>query len=81
MMRYMAHLEEESRKKIKQKEGKKRKQIEEVEIMKQKMKTLHDVCESLQTGAHKFAEQAEDKSGTRMAELVTKSNNTRRRMK
>ena len=47
-MRYRAHLEEERRKTVTEKEGKKRKQIEEeVEIMKKKMKTLHDVCEQM----------------------------------
>ena len=60
----------------------KRKQVEEeLEVLKKKRKTLQSVCDSLEADADKFAETAEDKSGTRMAELITKSNTMRKRMK
>ena len=42
---------------------------------------LTEVCSSLQTDADELAEQAEGKSGTLMAQLITKSNTLRRRRK
>lgn len=37
------------------------------------------MCDSLEVDADKFAEIAEGKTGTKMAELITKSNSLRRR--
>ena len=51
------------------------------ELLKKKSKTLQSVCESLEADADRFVETAEGKSGTRMAELITKSNTMRKRMK
>lgn len=80
--RYRAYLEDEKTKKTKEQRGQKRKLAEEeIETMKKRMKTLHDVYQSLEEDADKFAEQAESKAGSRMTELITKSNTMRRRLK
>ena len=42
---------------------------------------LKDVCDVLQKDADQLAEQAEGKSGSLMAQLITKSNTLRRRHK
>lgn len=49
--------------------------------MKKKRKMLTEVCASLQQDADKLAEQAENKSSTLMAQMITKSNTLRRRHK
>lgn len=54
---------------------------EEMEDLKKKRMVLTEVCSSLQTDADELAEQAEEKSGTLMAQLITKSNTLRRRRK
>lgn len=80
--RYRAHLEEERKKKQKTEQGRKRKRAEDdIETVKKKRKTLTDICQSLSDEADKLSEQAEKKSGVRMAELVTKSNAMRKRMR
>jgi len=53
-------------------QGQKRKRAEdELETIRKKRKTLGDICQSLSDEADKLAEEAENKSGTRMAELLT----------
>jgi len=63
-------------------QGQKRKRVEdELETLRKKKMILSDVCQSLSDEADKLAEDAENKSGIRMTELLTKSNAMRKRMK
>ena len=80
--RYRIYLEDEQKKKQSATQGLKRKAVqEEIEDLKKKRMVLTEVCSSLQTDADELAEQAEGKSGTLMAQLITKSNTLRRRRK
>ncbi|CAM4570171.1 unnamed protein product [Leuciscus chuanchicus] len=80
--RYRSYLEDERKKKQSSTQDLKRKAVqEEIEDLKRKRTVLTEVCDSLQTDADKLAEQAEGKSGTLMAQLITKSNILRRRSK
>lgn len=80
--RYRSYLEDERKKKQSSTQDLKRKAVqEEIEVLKRKRTVLTEVCDSLQTDADKLSEQAEGKSGTLMAQLITKSNILRRRSK
>lgn len=48
---------------------------------KEENKNHHSVCETLEKHADTFVEKAEGMTGTKMAELITKSNTLRRRYK
>lgn len=80
--RYRLHLEEQKRKKITDTQAQKRKAAEEIiEELKKKKQTLQQVSSSLHKDADQLAEEAEGKSGTLMAQLITKSNTLRKRYK
>ena len=80
--KYRNHLEQERKKRETATQGLKRKAVvDELEELKNKKKVLTEVCESLQKDADQLAEQAEGKSGSLMAQLITKSNTLRRRHK
>lgn len=80
--KYRIYLEDERKKKQSATQGLKRKAVqEEIEDLKKKRTVLTEVCLSLQTDADQLAEQAEGKSGSLMAQLITKSNTLRRRRK
>lgn len=80
--RYRMYLDEEKRKKTKDEQMTKRKIAEdELEVLRKKRRTVHSVCETLEKDADSFAEKAESMTGTKMAELITKSNTLRRRYK
>lgn len=80
--KYRIYLEDERKKKQSATQGLKRKAVqEEIEDLKKKRRVLREVCESLQTDADQLAERAEGKSGSLMAQLITKSNILRRRHK
>lgn len=53
----------------------------ELEDLRNQRQVLGTVCHSLENEADKCAEMAEGKAGTKMAELITKSNTLRRRHK
>ncbi|KAJ8385632.1 hypothetical protein AAFF_G00184290, partial [Aldrovandia affinis] len=79
---YRIYLEDERKKKPSATQGLKRKAVqEEMEDLKTKRLVLTEVCHSLQRDADQLAEQAEGKSGSLMAQLITKSNSLRRRCK
>lgn len=74
--RYRIFLEDESKKKEKTKQTNKRKGVED------ELEELHRaVCETLEKDADGLAEKAENTAGTKMAELITKSNSMRKRCK
>jgi len=52
-----------------------------LELLKKKKMILIEIANSLEKDADKLAEQVEGKSGTLMAELITKSNILRKRYK
>lgn len=80
--RYRMYLDEEKRKKTKDEQMTKRKMAEdELAVLWKKRRTIHSVCETLEKDADSFAEKAESMTGTKMAELITKSNTLRRRYK
>ncbi|XP_065125255.2 uncharacterized protein [Paramisgurnus dabryanus] len=80
--KYRIHLEQERKKKETTRQSLKRKEAEdELEVLKKKRKVLREVCDTLQKDADQLAEQAEGKSGSLMAQLITKSNTLRRRHK
>ncbi|XP_041668456.1 uncharacterized protein LOC121526132 isoform X4 [Cheilinus undulatus] len=80
--KYREHLDLEKRERQSAAQGQKRKAAEDnIAELKKKTKTLLEVCDSLQKDADMFAEQAEGKSGTLMAQLITKSNVLRKRYK
>lgn len=72
---YSLYLENERKKKETAIQELKRKELED------QRRVLNVVYDSLEVDADKFAEMAEGKSGTKMAELITKSNSLRRRHK
>ncbi|KAL0170493.1 hypothetical protein M9458_035089, partial [Cirrhinus mrigala] len=79
---YRMYLDEEKRKKTKDEQMTKRKIAEdELEVLRKKRRNIHCVCETLEKDADSFAEKAESTTGTKMAELITKSNTLRRRYK
>ncbi|XP_070398050.1 uncharacterized protein [Nothobranchius furzeri] len=78
--RYRVHLDEQKRKKITDREAQKRKSAEEaIEELRKKKQILLQVSNSLHRDADKLAEDAEGKSGSLMAQLITKSNTLRKR--
>lgn len=82
--RYRAHLEEEKKKRetVTEENSKKRKYVEEdLKELKQKKKSIREICISLENDADRMAEQAESSGGSKMATLITKSNSLRRRAK
>lgn len=80
--RYRSYLDDEHKKKLSVTQDLKRKAMQdEIEDLKKKRKVLTEVCISLQANADELAEQAEAKSGTLMAQLITKSNSLRRTQK
>ncbi|KAK9979898.1 hypothetical protein ABG768_013306, partial [Culter alburnus] len=79
--RYRLYLETE-RKKESLAQGQKRKAAEDyLEELKKRRNTMHTVAESLSRDADKFAEEAKGKAGSKMAQLITKSNALRRASK
>lgn len=59
-----------------------REKLQKITSLRYKRKeTLLDVCESQEKDADMFAEQVEGKSGTLMAQLISKSNILRKRYK
>ncbi|ROI16565.1 hypothetical protein DPX16_22542 [Anabarilius grahami] len=80
--RYRIFLEDERKKKEKTKQLNKRKEVEdELEELRKKRRTISTVCETLEKDADGLAEKAENTAGTKMAELITKSNSMRKRCK
>lgn len=78
--RYRIFLEDERKKKEKTKQMNKRKGVEdELEELRKKRRTISTVCETLEKDADGLAEKAENTAGTKMAELITKSNSMRKR--
>ncbi|XP_041857298.1 uncharacterized protein LOC121650073 [Melanotaenia boesemani] len=79
---YRLYLENERKMKESATHALKRKAAEEELLdLRTQREVLSSVCESLQNDADKMAEQAEGKAGSKMAELITKSNTLRRRHK
>lgn len=80
--RYRIFLEGERQKREKTKQMDKRKRAEnELEELRKKRRTIKTVCETLEQDADSLAEKAENTAGTKMAELITKSNSMRKRCK
>lgn len=78
--RYRMHLDDERKKREKTEQMTKTKGAEdELEELRKKRRTIADVCESLAKDADSLAEKAENSVGTKMAELITKSNTMRKR--
>ncbi|MEQ2238712.1 hypothetical protein ILYODFUR_036067 [Ilyodon furcidens] len=76
------YLDEERRKREGAMRGLKRKAMEDdLEALRKKKVVLTEVCTSLQKDADELAEKAENKAGTLMAQMITKSNTLRRRHK
>lgn len=79
---YRLHLEQERKKRESAVHTEKRKAAEEeLGELRRQQKVLQEVCVMLECDANKFAELAEGKAGSKMAELITKSNALRRRYK
>ncbi|XP_063740389.1 uncharacterized protein LOC134883765 [Eleginops maclovinus] len=78
--RYRIHLETERKKRESQAESEKRKAIEEnLEQLRKHRRSIKEVAEHLLRDADKLADQAEAKqAGSKMAELIAKSNAFRR---
>ncbi|KAJ8399557.1 hypothetical protein AAFF_G00409680 [Aldrovandia affinis] len=73
--RYRDYLAEERRKKELEAKAWKRKAAEDdLEELRKRKKTMLEVSQVLTREADKTAEEAEAKSGTKMAELISKSN-------
>ncbi|KAL7876829.1 hypothetical protein SRHO_G00034720 [Serrasalmus rhombeus] len=71
---YRLYLDNELKKKESATQELKRKEAEkEQEDLRNQRRVLITVCDSLEVDADKFAEMAEGKAGTKMAELITKS--------
>lgn len=80
--RYRLYLETERKKKESLAQGQKRKAAEDyLEELKKRRNTMQTVAESLSRDADKIAEEAEGKAGSKMAQLITKSNALRRASK
>ncbi|KAL2082757.1 hypothetical protein ACEWY4_022575 [Coilia grayii] len=80
--RHRVHLDEERKRKEAEAQGKKRAHAEEkLQDLKVKRDTLCKVIESLGKDADDLAEQAEGKAGSKMAQLLSKSNALRRAAK
>lgn len=79
-VRYRMHLESERKKKETQAHSQRRIMIEE-ELEQLKKTRQTEVAEHLRRDADKMAEEAEGKQGSKMAELIAKSNALRRSYK
>lgn len=80
--RYRLHLDQEKRKQESNAQREKRKAAEDhLEQLKKRKMVVAEVANSLEKEADKLAEQAESKSVTLMAQLVSKSNILRKRYK
>ncbi|KAL2084933.1 hypothetical protein ACEWY4_020451 [Coilia grayii] len=80
--RYRVHLDEERKRKEAEAQGKKSAHAEEeLQDLKVKRDSLRKVIESLGKDADDLAEQAEGKAGSKMAQLLSKSNALRRAAK
>lgn len=80
--RYRLYLEEQRKRKEAKAQGEKREHAEEhLKHLKAKRESLHTVVESLGKDADALAEEAESKAGTKMAQLISKSNALRRAAK
>ena len=55
--------------------------VEELVELRQQRRVLDDVCTILENDANKLTEEAEGKAGSKMAQLITKSNTLKRRYK
>jgi len=79
---YVVMFDESMNKTAKTKQMNKRKGAENVlEELRKKRRTISTVCDSLEKDADSLAEKAENTAGTKMAELITKSNSMRKRCK
>lgn len=79
---YCLHLENEKKKQESKAQKQKRKAAEDcLDELRKKRVILNEMATSLEKEADKLAEQAEGKSGTLMAQLITKSNILRKRFK
>ncbi|KAL7861762.1 hypothetical protein SRHO_G00132030 [Serrasalmus rhombeus] len=78
---YRLYLYNEQKKESATQELKRKEAEKELEDLWNQRRVLITVCDSLEVDADKFAEMAEGKAGTKMAELITKSNSLRRRHK
>lgn len=73
--RYCDYISEERRKKELEAQAQKRKAAEDnFEKLRTRKKTILEVCQGLAREADKSVEEAEAKSGTKLAELISKSN-------
>lgn len=61
--------------------GKRKWAEDEFEELCRKRKTIANVCKMLGKDADSLADEAENTTGTQMAELITKSNSMRKRFK
>lgn len=76
---YRLYLEQERQKRERDAQTQKRKAAEdELQELKQQRRVLDEVCAILENDANKLAE---GKAGSKMAQLITKSNTLRRRHK
>lgn len=79
---YRLHLDQEKRKQESNAQREKRKAAEDhLKQLKKRNMVVAEVANSLEKEADKLAEQAESKSGTLMAQLITKSNILRKQYK
>jgi len=79
---YRLCLEQERKKRESDAQTQKRKAAEdELQELKQQRRVLDKVCAILENDANQLAEEAEGKAGSKMAQLITKSNTLRRRHK
>ena len=77
--RYRIYLETEKQIKLSEAQGFKRKAVEEqLQNLRKKRASIQEVSDYLARDADKLAEQAEGKQGSKMAELIAKSNAFRR---
>lgn len=77
--RYRIYLETEKQKKVSEAQGLKRKAVEEkLQELRKRKSSIQEVADNLARDADKLAEQAESKQGSKMAELIVKSNSFRR---
>ena len=77
--RYRIHLDQERTKKELEAQGQKRKASEDyLEELKKRKRTILEVSEGLARDADRCADEAEGKAGSKMAELISKSNILRR---
>nr|XP_055044579.1 uncharacterized protein LOC129430949 isoform X3 [Misgurnus anguillicaudatus]XP_055044580.1 uncharacterized protein LOC129430949 isoform X3 [Misgurnus anguillicaudatus] len=77
--RYRVHLETERKKREAKSQALKRKEAEDcLQELKVKRRRIQEVCEGLARDADRLAEEAERKAGSKMADLISRSNLLRR---